>query len=203
MEFYKTILKTSEEILFKEKKSKFIGQIFPVNVEDEVKPIIENLKKQHPTAGHVCYVYRINPLQPKWRANDDGEPNNSAGMPIYGQLLSFDLFNVLVTVIRYFGGVKLGVGGLISAYKETAQLTIASSDIIEKKIEKIFTLTFDYAQMNKVMRIIKEKQIEMINQKLTDHCELTIIIGIIQSEHVHDWFSGIFPEVIINDSDKI
>lgn len=198
MEVYKTIKGFSEEILFKEKKSKFYAQIFHISNEEDIKPIIETIKKTHPQAGHVCYAYRINPLIPKWRANDDGEPNNSAGMPIFGQIQSFELFDVLITVTRYFGGVKLGVGGLISAYKEAAKLALESSSIIKKTIEKTFILSFGYDQMNKVMRIIKEKNIQIINQELTESCQIEVSVSIKFQDQFEGWFEGIFPAIKIN-----
>ena len=197
MEIFKTINGLSEEILFKEKKSKFFSQVFHVTDEEEIKLILENVRKNHPQAGHVCYAYRIQPLDPKWRANDDGEPNNSAGMPIFGQIQSYDIYDVLITVTRYFGGVKLGVGGLISAYKEAANLAITSINIIEKTIEINYTLSFNYDQMNKVMRIIKEKNIQIINQNLTENCEITTSISIKYKNHFESWFDNIFPKIKI------
>ena len=164
---YQTIAFASEEILMKEKGSKFFGYAFPIEHEDEVKPIIENLKKQHPHAVHFCYAYQLG-VVPKvsYRANDDGEPNNTAGAPIYGQIQSFGLTNVIVVVVRIFGGVKLGVGGLISAYKTTAQMTIEVCEVIEKTIDVQFLISFDYKNMNKVMRVIKEKKLEIVAQEM-------------------------------------
>ena len=133
MEFkdtFKTIAFPSTEILFKEKNSKFYGYSFPILSEIEVKPIIDTLRKQHPNAGHYCFAYQIGTENLVYRANDDGEPSNSAGTPIYGQIQSFELTNVLIVVVRIFGGTKLGVGGLISAYKTTAQLVLETSEII-------------------------------------------------------------------------
>jgi uncharacterized YigZ family protein len=152
---YQTIAFESEEVLFKEKGSKFFGYAFPIINEDEVKPIIENLKKQHPHAVHYCYAYQLG-TSPKisYRANDDGEPNNTAGAPIYGQIQSFGLTNVLVVVVRIFGGIKLGVSGLIAAYKTTAQMTLEICEIVEKTIDVHFLISFDYKNMNKVMRVI-------------------------------------------------
>jgi putative IMPACT (imprinted ancient) family translation regulator len=118
-------------------------------------------------------------------------------MPIYGQIQSFDLYNVLITVTRYFGGVKLSVGGLISAYKEAAQMALESAEIIEKDIEKTFTLVFDYAQMNKVMRIIKEKNIQIISQNLTENCEMTVSVNIQYDETLPSWFENVFPAITI------
>jgi uncharacterized YigZ family protein len=130
---YKTILNPSKETLFKEKGSKFFGYAFPVLDEDDVKNFLNNLRKQHHTARHYCYAYQIGIEKIKFRANDDGEPNNSAGLPIYGQIQSFEVTNILVVSVRYFGGTKLGVGGLISAYKTSAQLALQASEIVEKK----------------------------------------------------------------------
>ena len=172
---YKTLKEASKEILFKEKNSKFFGYAFPVSSEEEIKKHIEHLKKEHFSARHWCYAYQIGIEKTHYRANDDGEPNNSAGMPIYGQIQSFEVTNVLVVVVRYFGGVKLGVGGLISAYKVAAQMALEESEIIEKTIDKYFALSFNYAHMNKVIRIIKEKNLSIVSQKMEMDCE--IIIG--------------------------
>ena len=163
---YNTIDFTPEEILFKEKNSKFFGYAFPLSTEEEVKPLIDNLRKQHPNAAHFCYAYQLGTNTISYRANDDGEPSNSAGMPIYGQIQSFSVTNILIVVVRIFGGVKLGVGGLISAYKTTAQLVLESCEIIEKTIDIPFMISFDYKNMNKVMRIIKEKKLEIVNQEM-------------------------------------
>lgn len=173
---YKTINKASEEILFKEKKSKFFGYAFPIQTEDEIKPIIEFLKKKHHTAGHVCYAWQLGTETIRYRANDDGEPNNSAGMPIYGQIQSFEVTNILVAVARVFGGVKLGVGGLISAYRTGAQMALENSNIVTKIITHQFQLSFSYADMDKVMRIIKQKQLKIISQKLEMDCQLQISV---------------------------
>ncbi|CAM4023391.1 IMPACT family protein [Flavobacterium weaverense] len=171
---YNTIEYSSEELLFKKKNSKFFGYAFPISSEDEVKPLIETLRKQHPNAGHFCYAYQIGTDAFTYRANDDGEPSNTAGMPIYGQIQSFSLTNLLIVVVRIFGGVKLGVGGLISAYKTTAQLVLESCEIVEKTIDIHFTISFDYKNMNKVMRVIKEKKLDIENQEM----ELNEISGL-------------------------
>ena len=131
---YKTITQPTAEILFKEKNSKFFGYAFPVQTETEVKPILDTLRKQHPNAVHYCYAYQIGTENILYRANDDGEPSNTAGTPIYGQIQSYNLTNVLIVVVRFFGGIKLGVGGLIAAYRTAAQLTLESSEIIEKTL---------------------------------------------------------------------
>ena len=189
---YNTIENTVENILFKEKNSKFIGYAFPITSENEVKTHIENLKKDHFSARHWCYAYQIGTETFKFRANDDGEPSNSAGMPIYGQIQSFEITNVLIVVVRYFGGVKLGVGGLISAYKTTAQLTLEEANIIEKTIDKHFKITFDYKNMNKVMRIIKEKNLDIVNQKMELNCEIEIATRKKNAKQIFDIFSTLF-----------
>lgn len=171
---YKTLAGPSEETLFKEKNSKFFGYTYPINSEDEVKGIIENLKKQHHSARHWCYAFQLGTDKIYYRANDDGEPNNSAGMPIYGQIQSFGVTNVLVVSVRYFGGVKLGVGGLITAYKTSAQMALEASDIIQKTIDVHYTLKFGYQNMNKVMRVIKEKNLDIVSQKMEMDCEIVI-----------------------------
>ena len=173
---YKTIATASEEVLYKEKNSKFFGYAFPVTTEEEIKEILERLRKEHFSARHWCYAYQIGTEKIQYRANDDGEPNNSAGMPIYGQIQSFEVTNVLVVVVRYFGGVKLGVGGLISAYKIAAQMALENSEIVERTIDKHFIISFGYANMNKVMRIIKEKNLQIISQKMEMDCEIEISI---------------------------
>ena len=195
MEFkdtFKTIAFPSTEILFKEKNSKFFGYSFPILSETEVKPIIDTLRKQHPNAGHFCYAYQIGTENIVYRANDDGEPSNSAGTPIYGQIQSFDLTNLLIVVVRFFGGIKLGVGGLISAYKTTAQLVLETSGIIEKTIDIHFIVSFDYKNMNKVMRVIKEKNIGIVNQKMELSCEIEIVTRKKNAEMIFDIFNSMF-----------
>ena len=189
---YKTIEIPTEEILFKEKNSKFFGYAFPVSTTDEIKIHIDQLKKQHFGAVHFCYAYQIGTEKIEFRANDDGEPSNSAGIPIYGQIQSFGLTNILIVVVRYFGGTKLGVGGLITAYKTTAQLALENASIIEKTIDVQFKITFDYKNINKVMRIIKEKQLDIHSQKMEENCELLIVTRKKNAERIFDIFNSIF-----------
>ena len=189
---YKTIESPSEEILFKEKNSKFFGYAFPVSTTDEIKIHIDQLKKQHFGAVHFCYAYQIGTEKIEFRANDDGEPSNSAGIPIYGQIQSFGLTNILIVVVRFFGGTKLGVGGLITAYKTTAQLVLENASIIEKTIDVQFKITFDYKNINKVMRIIKEKQLEIHSQKMEENCELLIVTRKKNAERIFDIFNALF-----------
>ncbi len=202
MEFkdtYNTIDFPSSAVLFKEKNSKFFGYAFPIQSEEDVKPIIETLRKQHPNAGHFCYAYQIGADVITYRANDDGEPSNSAGMPIYGQIQSFSVTNVLIVVVRIFGGVKLGVGGLITAYKTTAQMVLETCEIVEKTIDIHFTITFDYKNMNKIMRVIKEKKLEIVNQEMEINEDSGLPIGKIEiktrkknAEMVFDIFNSMF-----------
>ena len=189
---YKTIANPSEEVLFKEKSSKFFGYAFPLNSQEEIKMHLEHLKKQHFGAVHFCYAYQIGTEKIVFRANDDGEPSNSAGMPIYGQIQSFELTNILIVVVRFFGGTKLGVGGLISAYKTSAQMAIEAASIIEKTIDVRFRITFDYKNINKVMRIIKEKKLNVISQKMELNCEIEISTRKRNVEEISDIFESLF-----------
>ena len=189
---FKTITSPSTEIIFKEKNSKFFGYAFPVTTEEEIKTHLEKLRKQHFGAGHFCYAFQFGSDTVYFRANDDGEPSNSAGMPIYGQIQSFGLTNVLVVVVRFFGGVKLGVSGLISAYKTAAQMALEESIIIEKTIDIHFQIFFDYKNMNKVMRIIKEKNLEIITQQMEESCQIEIATRKKNAEVVFDIFNTIF-----------
>lgn len=193
---YKTLASPSEETLYKEKNSKFFGLAFPITSEEDVKPILEDLKKRHHSARHWCYAFQLGTDTIYYRANDDGEPNNSAGMPIYGQIQSFGVTNVLVVVVRYFGGVKLGVGGLISAYKISAQMALEVSDIIERTIDVHYTLKFGYQNMNKVMRVIKEKNLDIISQKMEMDCEIIISTRKKNASTVLEAFSNLYEIVI-------
>jgi uncharacterized YigZ family protein len=189
---YKTITKPSDEVLFKDKNSKFFGYAFPVINENDIKSHIESLKKQHHSARHWCYAYQLGTENIIYRANDDGEPSNSAGQPIYGQIQSFNVTNILIVIVRYFGGVKLGVGGLINAYKTTAKLALEKSNIIEKTINVDYLITFDYKNMNKVMRIIKEKQIKIVNQKLELDCQIHILVRKKDAQSVFKVFNNLY-----------
>ena len=198
---YKTIEKPSDEVLFKEKNSKFFGYAFPVQSENEVKEILDQLKKQHYTARHWCYAYQIGTKTKIYRANDDGEPNNSAGMPIYGQIQSFDVTNILIIVVRYFGGVKLGVGGLVTAYRTAAQMALETVEIVEKTINTHYLIRFDYKNMNKVMRVIKEKNLNVVNQVLELDCLIEISCRLTQKEEIFNAFNHIFEVSITEKED--
>jgi uncharacterized YigZ family protein len=193
---YKTIETPGEETLFKEKGSKFFGYTFPVLSEEEVKECLEELRKKHHTARHFCYAYQLGIEKTRFRANDDGEPNNSAGMPIYGQIQSFEVTNILIVSVRYFGGTKLGVGGLISAYKTSAQVALQAATILEKTIKVQYQLTFKYDLMNAVMRIIKEKNLEVVSQKLEMDCQYTIAVRKNDSEAIFTIFDKLYKVAV-------
>lgn len=173
---FKTLVNPGEETLFKEKGSKFYGYAFPVKDEETIKDTLEEIKARHHSARHWCYAWQLGTEKTRYRANDDGEPSNSAGMPIYGQIQSFELTNVLVIVVRYFGGTKLGVGGLIQAYKTSAQLALEASEIIEKTIDTHFLIEFEYKDMSHVMRVIKEKNLNLLHQEMGMSCRLEISV---------------------------
>ena len=192
LDSYKTIDEPTKETLFKDRNSKFFGFAFPVKSEDDVKICLEEVRKIHYAARHFCYAYQIGVEDTKYRANDDGEPNNSAGMPIYGQIQSFEVTNILIVVVRYFGGTKFGVGGLINAYKTSAQITLEASNIVEKTIDVFFQLNFEYDMMNKVMRILKEKNINLECQKMELACEYVISIRKKEAKTVFEIFDNLY-----------
>lgn len=171
---YRTIRRSGPEILFKEKKSKFYAQAFPLATESEVQEILDRVRKSHPGAGHVCYAWRLGPMGEHYRANDDGEPANSAGMPIFGQLRAVDLTHVLVTVTREFGGVKLGVGGLIQAYKTAARMALDEADVTVHLIKDTFRLEFGYPDLDKVMRMISQLDADILQQDMKMSCSITL-----------------------------
>lgn len=198
---YRTITTPSDEALFKDKNSKFFGYAFPISSEEQTKEIIEDLKKQHHSARHWCYAWQLGTEEISYRANDDGEPSNSAGQPIYGQIQSFDVTNILIVVVRYFGGVKLGVGGLINAYKTAAQLALETSDIIEKTIDINFIIIFEYKNMNSVMRIIKQHQLNITKQELDLSCKLYISVRKNVADKINSYFSSLYEVEIIRIED--
>ncbi len=193
---YKTITKASEEILFKDRGSKFYGYAFPVTSEAAIKQHLEQLKKQHHSARHCCYAWQLGKQYETYRYNDDGEPSNSAGAPIYGQLQSFEVTNVLVVVVRYFGGTKLGVGGLIQAYKTAAQWSLEASTIVERTIDVELQLKFDYPEMNKVMRIIKEEGLKIIDQKMELDCLIKLSVRKNDSERIFGIFDLTYKLIV-------
>lgn len=172
---YLTLAHNSEG-LYKEKGSKFLAFAFPVVNEEEIKSHLEALRKQYYDARHHCYAYILGKDQDSYRANDDGEPNHSAGDPILGQIRSNNLTNTLIVVIRYFGGTKLGVGGLISAYKIAAAEAITNNEIIEEVVKNKVKLQFDYLAMNDVMRLIKDMDLEIQNQQFDNTCLIELLV---------------------------
>ncbi len=178
---YRTLDSLSEG-LYKEKGSKFIGYAVACYTELEAKEFIETWKKQNQQARHLCYAYRFGVNKDVYRANDDGEPNNSAGIPILGQIQSYDLSNVLIGVVRYFGGTKLGVGGLIQAYKTAAKEAIDLGEIVTKEVFEWLKLDFSYEDMPKVMSLIKQHNLHIEKQEFELSCELIISVSLNQKE---------------------
>ncbi|MBZ9627501.1 YigZ family protein [Psychroflexus sp. CAK57W] len=189
---YKTIDRPSSEILFKERASKFFGYAFPVVSEDDVESALLELKSKHNKAGHFCYAWQIGKNYEHFRVNDDGEPSNSAGMPILGQLQNFEVTNILIVVVRYFGGTKLGVGGLISAYKTAAKLALENSKLVSKTINLDFDVTCEYDKMNLVMRLVKEYDLEILEQDLKLNCQFKIGVRKKEFEMIYDKFEAVF-----------
>lgn len=172
---YLTIQDKSEGI-YTEKRSKFLAFAHPVETIDEIKDLLTDYKKKYYDARHVCYAYMLGPERTDFRANDDGEPSSTAGKPILGQINSRELTNILVVVIRYFGGVKLGTSGLIVAYREAAAEALSAAAVIEKTIEETITFTFPYVMMNSVMRVVKELNPRIVEQKYDETCIITLSI---------------------------
>ena len=188
---YFTIEKKAEGI-FRDRGSKFIGIAFPVATENEIKDILSQLKKEHPSANHFCYAYRLGADKQNFRANDDGEPSGSAGKPILGQLQSKDLTNVLLVVVRYFGGTLLGVPGLINAYKQAAIEALQVVTIIEKHKQYVYCTFFSFERLNDVMRMLKENEAKIINQEFTETCKIEFQIKKKDAEKLEQQFSKFF-----------
>ncbi|MFN8281688.1 MAG: YigZ family protein [Chitinophagales bacterium] len=165
-----------EDILYKDKASKFIGYAYTVNNEHDIKEKLERVKQLHPKATHHCYAYRLGLDKNNYRANDDGEPNGTAGKPILGQIDSFGITNTLLIVVRYFGGTKLGVSGLIDAYKECAKMTLQSTQIIEQKMLNYYEIKCDYSSINKVYQIIHTMNATIIEQYLDNQSRFLISV---------------------------
>jgi len=188
---YKTIEKQSTGY-FKDKGSKFHSYAFPLGNEEEVKDIISRLKKEHHGARHHCYAWRLGTEEIQFRANDDGEPSSTAGKPILGQLLSFELTNILVVVVRYFGGTLLGVSGLINAYKNATADALKNADIIEKHIEKKYQIDFTYNELNEVMHILKQENFNIINTDFQENCSLIFSVRKSYSEKAEKIFNKMY-----------
>lgn len=188
---YKTITSASEGY-FKDKGSKFFAYAYPVHTEEEIKEILAGLKKDHHSARHHCYAWRLGKENIQFRANDDGEPSGTGGKPILGQLLSFELTNILVVVVRYFGGTLLGVSGLINAYRTAAAEALANAEIIEKIIESEYQLDFTYNQLNDVMQIIKQENLTVTNTRFEIKCRLWFSVRTSEEEKIKSIFDHFY-----------
>jgi uncharacterized YigZ family protein len=175
-------IENEANIIFKDKGSKFLAFAFPVENDTQIKDALLQLKKEHPNANHHCYAYRLGADKLNYRANDDGEPNNTAGKPILGQMQSNDLTNVLIVVVRYFGGTLLGVSGLINAYKSSAAEVIKECNIIEKFISFNYTISFPFEHLNDVMKLLKQTDCKIIAQQFDNDCEISFSIRKANSE---------------------
>lgn len=178
---YQTIEKPTES-LFRDRGSKFLGFAYPIRSETEIKGIVAKLKAEHPKANHHCWATRLSIDRLVFRINDDGEPSGTAGRPILNTLLSKDLTNILVVVVRYFGGTLLGVPGLINAYKVATEEALKQAVIIHKTVNDVYTITFDYLQMNDVMRIIKDDNLDILEQQFDNDCSIQLSIRKTQVE---------------------
>ncbi len=182
---------------FKDKGSKFHSFAFPVVNEDEIKEILERLKKDHHSARHHCYAWRLGTDEIRYRANDDGEPSSTAGKPILGQLLSFDVTNILIVVVRYFGGTLLGVSGLINAYREAAADALKNSEIIEKIIESRFLAKFTYNELNDVMLLVKQENLNVLKTQFEETCKLYFSVRNSEVEKVSQIFEHLYAVELI------
>jgi len=192
---YKTIEKESTGY-FKDKGSKFYSYAYPLTNEEDVKEIISKLKKEHHSARHHCYAWRLGTEEIRTRANDDGEPSSTAGKPILGQLQSYEVTNILVVVVRYFGGTLLGVSGLINAYKNATIEALNNADIKTRLIENIFELTFEYEVLNTVMQVTKQENLNIVNTDFQENCKLTFTIRKTESLKVEAIFENIYGVTI-------
>lgn len=196
------ILKGPSEGLYKEKGSKFIALAFAVETEENIKAILNDVKKKYFDARHHCYAWVLGAEQSLFRSNDDGEPSGSAGKPILNQIYSFGLTNTLVIVVRYFGGVKLGVSGLVNAYKTAAREALSSAMIEEKTIDINFSLQFQYPLMNDVMRIMKEENLQQLNSRFEMDCYFETFCRKSEAEKVLEKFQKIYG-LTINTSENL
>lgn len=180
---YKTITSPSTGS-YSEKRSKFLAYAFPVQTEQQVKERLTEIQKKHNDARHHCYAYILGPRKDAYRMNDNGEPSGTAGRPIHGQLMSKDLTNTLVIVVRYFGGIKLGVSGLQNAYKIAAKEALEAATIIEKTIDETYEVTFEYLQMNNVMQLMKDPYVTIISQQSDLNCTIQFTVRQREAERI-------------------
>ncbi|MBR5912004.1 MAG: YigZ family protein [Bacteroidales bacterium] len=186
------IISTCGEGLYKEKGSKFIAETFVVTSEDEAKAAVASVKKKYFDARHHCYAYMIGPDKKTFRSSDDGEPSGTAGKPILNQILSKDVTNLCIVVTRYFGGIKLGTSGLINAYKTAAREALDNSTIVEKTINEIYSLEFEYPLMNEVMRILKDEELEQLNPRFELDCYLEFSTRKNDAPRIEEKFRNLF-----------
>ena len=192
MQFSYTTIKTEvRDILLKEKGSKFIGFAFPINNEKELKTALEGLKIEHPKATHHCYAFRIGINGENYRANDDGEPSGSAGLPIYNQLLAHNLTNILVVIIRYYGGTKLGVSGLVKAYKESTKITLEEAKIITKELETEVEVRFKFSQQNVIFSLLNKFDAKVLDFDAQENCKITAKLNLSEKEKISELLSEI------------
>ncbi len=196
---YKTIDQPGAETLYKDKGSKFFGYAFPVTSETEIETALAQVREQHHKARHFCYAWQLGQHYEQYRANDDGEPSNSAGMPIYGQLQAFEVTNVLVVSVRYFGGVKLGVGGLITAYKTSAKLALEASEIVTKTIDVVFRIAFNYPEMSAVEEILNRENLTVIKRVLKADCQIFIQVRQKEANRIFKLFDNLYKVAITLD----
>lgn len=186
---YKTISKPVENVLLKEKGSKFIGFAFPVNNETELKSALEKIRSEHPKATHHCYAFRMGLNGENYRANDDGEPSGSAGLPIYNQLLANEITNVLVISVRYYGGTKLGVSGLVKTYKESAKITLEEAEIITKELEVEIKITFNFDQQNVIFTLLSKFDAKILNFETFEQCTIKASLKLAEKENISEKLS--------------
>ena len=198
---YKTIESPAEGYIT-EKKSKFISFIFPVKTAEEVKQIVDEHRKKYYDARHVCWAYMLGSGREEYRSNDDGEPSGTAGRPILGQINSCELTNVLILVIRYFGGTLLGTSGLIKAYREAAEDAIKNAEIVEKTIDETFFIHFEYLLLNDVMRILKQFENVSWEQDFNESCTMKLRIRKSEFQRLHDNLSQIYGVKIEKEQEK-
>jgi uncharacterized YigZ family protein len=186
---FNTIKSPVENILLKEKGSKFVGFAFPVDDEAELKKSLEKIREEHPKATHHCYAYRLGMKGENYRANDDGEPSGSAGLPIYNQLLAHDITNVLVIVVRYYGGTKLGVSGLVKTYKESAKITLEEAEIITKELESEIEISFNFSQQNQIFTLLSKFDGRILDFLSDEKCLITAKIKTSLYENISEQLS--------------
>lgn len=186
---YRTIKKPIENILFKEKGSKFIGFAYPVLDETDIKNQLAQIMELHPKATHHCYAYRLGLEGETYRINDDGEPTGSAGLPIYNQLLAHNITNVLLIIVRYFGGTKLGVGGLVKAYKESAKTTLQEAEIITRELESEIRIQFNFSQQNIIFSLLNKFDAKIVDFDAQELCNIKAFVKTSEKENISEILS--------------